>query len=382
MPNMDGLELSKQIRNKTDKPIIIFTGQGSEEVASRAFSIGVNSYIKKDVHPSIYEVLINEIHNNHERYINSKIIIESEKKYRTFLESSLDGITFNVNTEIKFCNLQAADLLGYTKDELIGMSVLDVSHPDSIDLIEERTKLRQKGEIVPEQYSVRLVRKDGSIVWVELHSGLVEFEGEVGSLTVIRDISERMKYELRLEKLSEYSNLMVSVKSLKSLYQITYEILDIALGFEVFDIVAVKDGYLEDVKRAGLDKERFKVSLDGPGITVRAALTGETQIVNDIRLDVNYISGPRTDDMLSELVVPVFVTSKVFLVLNVESENVNAFSDHDKKLLEIFGRTMGSTIERLLFNNLIHEKIHHLENELDTRARISLQSHQSRSTVH
>ena len=61
MPSMDGVELAKQIRMTSDIPIILFTGKGSEEVASRAFSAGVDDYIRKEMDPSHYEVLTRRI---------------------------------------------------------------------------------------------------------------------------------------------------------------------------------------------------------------------------------------------------------------------------------------------------------------------------------
>jgi PAS domain S-box-containing protein len=158
-----------------------------------------------------------------------------------------------------------------------------------------------------------------------------------------------MKYEQRLEKLSEYINHLNSVDSLEFLYQITYEILEVALGFLVLDIIEVKDGFIEDIKRDGVNKEPFRAPLDGPGITVRAANTGKIQMINNLRQDEDYLQGTRQNSMLSELSAPVFVNEKVFLILNVESEKINAFDEHDKKLIEIFSRSMGSAIERLLY---------------------------------
>jgi PAS domain S-box-containing protein len=222
---------------------------------------------------------------------------------------------------------------------------------------------RQRGEKVPEQYESSILRKDGTTLAVEYHVGVVEFEGETGSLAIIRDISERINYEHRLEQLSDYTNCLNSVDSIESLYQITYEIIDLALGFKVLDIITVKEGYIEDVKRSGENKEVFRASLDGPGITVRAVNAGKTQLINDIRNDPNYLSGVRANQTLSELAVPVFVNNKVFLVLNVESERVNAFNDQDKRLLEIFSTSMGSAIERLIhLETILHQK-HELESE-------------------
>ena len=48
MPLMNGIDLSKKVRENHTLPIILYTGQGSEEVAEAAFTIGVDDYIRKD----------------------------------------------------------------------------------------------------------------------------------------------------------------------------------------------------------------------------------------------------------------------------------------------------------------------------------------------
>lgn len=64
MPDMDGIEFLATVR-KTDPdlPFILYTGRGSEEVASRAISLGVTDYLQKDGGNEQYEVLANRIEN-------------------------------------------------------------------------------------------------------------------------------------------------------------------------------------------------------------------------------------------------------------------------------------------------------------------------------
>ena len=48
MPKMNGIELAQKIRETSDIPIILYTGQGSEEVAELAFSVGIDDYLRKE----------------------------------------------------------------------------------------------------------------------------------------------------------------------------------------------------------------------------------------------------------------------------------------------------------------------------------------------
>ncbi len=64
MPGMDGIELLERVREERPHlPFILFTGKGSEEVASEAISKGVTDYLQKEVGADQYAVLANRIAN-------------------------------------------------------------------------------------------------------------------------------------------------------------------------------------------------------------------------------------------------------------------------------------------------------------------------------
>ena len=110
------------------------------------------------------------------------------------------------------------------------------------------------------------------------------------------------------------------------------------------------------------------LSMDGPGVIVRAARTGESQIVSDTRLDEDYVpalvenGGPS----LSELAVPVKVDNAVFGVINVESPHLDDFDEEDRTLLETFAEQIASSILRIRrmdeLEALVNEKTDELLN--------------------
>jgi len=69
MPRLNGVELLESIReHDTDLPVILFTGKGSEEVASEAISAGVTDYVRKGGDAERFEMLANRIQNAVGRY--------------------------------------------------------------------------------------------------------------------------------------------------------------------------------------------------------------------------------------------------------------------------------------------------------------------------
>ena len=94
--------------------------------------------------------------------------------------------------------------------------------------------------------------------------------------------------------------------------------------------------------------------LSGKGVMVRVALTGEASYIPDTRKDPDFIRGTRPN--LSELCVPVKLRGKVLGVLNVESQEEDAFSPTDRTTLELLADVAAIALENVrLFQELKEE---------------------------
>lgn len=61
MPKMDGLEFAQKIREKSNIPIILYTGWGSDELFEKASAIGIDECVSKGYDRDHYEVLVKRI---------------------------------------------------------------------------------------------------------------------------------------------------------------------------------------------------------------------------------------------------------------------------------------------------------------------------------
>lgn len=107
-------------------------------------------------------------------------------------QSGLDGRLLQVNQKY-------ADMLGYTREELLGMRIEDLTHPeDRPETVQAMQKLRDR-EIEKASGEKRLVHKDGRAIWVHRTSALVRDDsGEpLHYIAVIEDITERKQAEER-----------------------------------------------------------------------------------------------------------------------------------------------------------------------------------------
>ena len=124
----------------------------------------------------------------------------AEEKYRTLVEDSFDGIFVQKGSKIVFVNSHLTKMLGYDEGELLGMDHWLVYHPDYQELTQRRAEARMRGEAVNPQYEVKLHRKDGSSFDGEISAKAISFQGEPGVQVWIRDISERMLAEERINR--------------------------------------------------------------------------------------------------------------------------------------------------------------------------------------
>jgi CheY-like chemotaxis protein len=103
MPLKNGLEFLRELREqKRDIPFILFTGKGREEVVVEALNLGADRYINKNGSPeTVYCELADAINKTVERKKSRKALVESELKYRTVVEKSLQGILITQTSPLR-----------------------------------------------------------------------------------------------------------------------------------------------------------------------------------------------------------------------------------------------------------------------------------------
>jgi len=121
-----GLEVLKEaILNGTIKPVILLTGKGTPEIDKLAVENGAYDYMIKSELTS--EKLERCLRYAIERYKSFKQLNDNEKKYRLIFENALSFIfTCDKLMQFRDCNAAAEYLLGYSPQELRGMSFLNV----------------------------------------------------------------------------------------------------------------------------------------------------------------------------------------------------------------------------------------------------------------
>jgi PAS domain S-box-containing protein len=194
MPGTDGLGFLDAVRTDyPDLPFILFTGKGSEEIASEAISAGVTDYLQKRGGTDQYTVLANRIENAVKQHRAAR---EVERGFHA-IETTREGIAFlDEAGTFRYVNPAYADTYGYDREELIGEH-WEILYPDEhVDQVYD--------EILPslpdaEAWSGESVHRhrDGTRLIVD-HALSYCSEGTL--LCFIRDITERTELERALER--------------------------------------------------------------------------------------------------------------------------------------------------------------------------------------
>ncbi|MBR7799387.1 PAS domain S-box protein [Undibacterium fentianense] len=120
---------------------------------------------------------------------------ESENKQRMMLDNAADAVFVAGKDERwAYVNDLATQMLGYQRDELIGMSIYDTL-PETHREVSRRTFAGQLAESKLIRQEIRLVRKDGKHVPVEMNAALLPDGSIYGSC---RDITSRKEFESAL----------------------------------------------------------------------------------------------------------------------------------------------------------------------------------------
>ncbi len=227
----NGISVCKTVKVIEDKPFILYTGRGSEEVAEEAFASGVDDYIRKEPDASHFQVLAKRIQHAVERYRSERV---------------------------------------------------------------------------------------------------------------------REQYRNRLEALHRYAIEISSAEKMEDVSGLSFDAIRNTLEFSFAGIHLMRGDTLYELFTMGASLPvTYEQDLDGPGVTVRAVRTGETQVVPDTRLDPDYVAWYKQMYLLSEIAVPLKVEGNVQGILNVESKRLNAFTSDDQKLLETLATHIANAYNRI-----------------------------------
>jgi PAS domain S-box-containing protein len=227
MPRLNGLEATRQVRGiLPDCEVLILSQHESSEMARQALKVGARGYVVKtsisrDLISAVAKASRREyffdpaildqtstVHTDIQEILQRSAAFEqalrhSEQLYRSTFELAAVGVA-HVSPEGKWLrvNKKLCEIVGYSEQELLGLTFQDVTHPDDVAAEVAETAKVRNGTLQTYSMEKRYIRKDGSVVWINLTvSGVRDSRGKLKHfISVVEDISARKSAERALRE--------------------------------------------------------------------------------------------------------------------------------------------------------------------------------------
>lgn len=209
MPGLDGIGLLNALREDRETstiPIILLSARAGEDERIEGLKHRADDYLTKPF--SARELMARvgaciETARLRKEAETQVRIQESEREFRAFFDLAAVGIA-QVSPEGRWMrvNQKLCDIVGYSREELATKTFQNITHPDDLHTDLGYMQKMLSGEIDTYSLEKRYLRKDGTVVWINLSVALVR--GDTGqpsySIAVVEDISERKRLELERQK--------------------------------------------------------------------------------------------------------------------------------------------------------------------------------------
>jgi len=369
MPQFEAMRALRLLQERgLDIPFIIVTGSISEEVAVECMKQGAADYLLKDRLVRLGQAVMNVVQEKKlrdEKRQAEAALQESEERFRRLANNALDIIyRYRVSPTrgLEYVSPAVTAITGYTPQEYYADPKLGFK----ISYEDDRRVLQQWviGEGMTQPTVLRLVRKDGAMIWTE-HSNVAIYD-EAGNLIAIegiaRNVTKRKQAEIQLQQQLLSDRLLgaiaLRIRQSLNLDEILNTTVEEVRQFLQTDRVML---YRSDTKDSGLlvaESVAASWMLD-PAIkshrtwlpeTQAECERGHIQIINDInQADL----APSSVELLTrlqvkaKLVVPIFEDSHMWGLLAVhQCSKARQWQQTEIDLLEKLGTQVAIAINQ------------------------------------
>lgn len=365
LPGMDGIEFLEAVREEHPQlPFILFTGKGSETVASDAITAGATDYFRKERIEDQYDLLANRILNAVTATEARERVEERTREYRTLVEEApVQMAVIDRDHQVRFVNSRMVETLGLDSLSAAKGHRAERFIPDYDDAGIERldTVLQEREPVGVAEYE--FTDFDGNTRHARGTIVPVTFEGDPAAQIVSTDITERKRQEKRvrqrhdqIHELHEVGVDIAACESEQEVYDLMVEAAERILDLDMCIFDSVEDGMLVVEATSSELTEYEESALEEGGLAGKAYREEESFLFNE-NSDI-----PEADpvgEYRSGVTVPV----GKFGVFQAVAHERDTFDERDLELVEILAAHVREALVRLEQQERLREQRDQLQRE-------------------
>jgi diguanylate cyclase (GGDEF)-like protein/PAS domain S-box-containing protein len=304
-----------------------------------------------------------------ERKRDEKTLRESEARFRSAFGNAPTGTALVDKTGVVLqVNARSTSIIGFLPEEIVGKSIVDITHPNDLEKSLEKYKELMTGQIDEYQLEKQYANKQGTYVWCRLSISSVKDDGGIPQYSIahIEDISERKKSE---ESLHRYNRaLQVLNQCNATLFHSTNaeELLN-----EVCKIVVQMGGYrfawvgyiqddeektIKPMAKSGYEEGYLDVKIclntnDKNYCSLTDAINSlEVKAIRNIKTEkaeLNWRDAALKRGYYSTISLPLIVDAQAFGAISIYSGEVDVFDKDEITLLKNLAENLSFGIQSI-----------------------------------
>ena len=303
---------------------------------------------------------------------NARLFDES-RKFRLGLERSADAVFLtDLDGTIVYANPSFEKVYGFPLDEVIGQNPRIIK---SGVIPQEQYKYFWDTLLNKETVAGELVNKtkDGRLIPIEgTNSPILDENGNIlGFLAIHSDITKRKEDEEALQRRNEYlaasseiGRLVTSTLDLETIFDRSVNLILERFGFYYASIFILEEDSFKAVLQEATGKagkklkERKHTLTVGSNSTVgKASASGKVVVINNTALDALHKHNPLLPETKAEAAIPLKTGDRVIGILDIQSTEVNAFSEDDIAILQLLADQISVGIDNARSYNIAQQAV-------------------------
>jgi len=206
MPRLSGDQMVQALRRQpglAELPIVILTAKADDDLRVRLLKDGVQDYLNK---PFAVEELLARVGSLiKDRKRAADKLGESETRFEATFEQAAMGIALVAPSgRLLRVNRKLCEIIGYSEEELLARTFQEITHPDDLQTDLDQVQQMLSAEIRSYAMEKRYIRKDNTLVWINLTVALVRKPDATPDyfIAVVEDVQARKQAEDEIRRLN------------------------------------------------------------------------------------------------------------------------------------------------------------------------------------